>query len=219
MDIKVLLIDDHALFRAGLENLLTRCGMEVVVAVSNGDEGIQKAAELEPDIVLLDMRMPKPGGLSVLRQLIEDNHELRVIFLTVSTDDNDLLDALRAGVKGYLLKDIETDELVSAIHQVMAGTIVVAPELSPVLARFVSGEESQDVKANNPFSELTPREHDVVLLIAKGQSNKVIGRNLGISDGTVKLHVKAILRKLNLRSRIEAAVMVTECGIKGVDEN
>ena len=216
MNEKVLLIDDHTLFRAGLEDLLTRRGIEVVAAVGSGDEGIQQVAELKPDIVLLDMRMPQMSGLSVLKQLRADDPALKVVMLTTSTNDSDLLEALRAGARGYLLKDIEPDELVLAIREILVGKTVVAPELSSVLARFVRREdgELQEKKAENPFSALTPREYEILTLLAEGQSNKVIARNLGISDGTVKLHVKAILRKLNVSSRITAAVMAVEHGIR-----
>ena len=216
MNEKVLLIDDHTLFRAGLEDLLTRRGIEVVAAVGSGEEGMQKAAELEPDIVLLDMRMPQMSGLMVLRQLRKDHKGLKVVMLTTSTNDTDLLEALRAGARGYLLKDIEPDDLVTAIREILAGKTVVAPELSSVLARFVQGDDGElrEDESANPFSALTPREYEILTLLAEGQSNKVIARNLGISDGTVKLHVKAILRKLNVSSRITAAVMAVEHGIR-----
>ncbi|WP_020397030.1 response regulator [Thiolinea disciformis] len=212
---KVLLVDDHTLFRAGLQDLLVRRGIEIVAAVGSGDEGIRRAAELEPDIVLLDMRMPQMDGLTVLRQLRKNHPSLKVVMLTTSTSENDLIEALKAGARGYLLKDIEPDELVLGLREIMAGKTVVAPELAPVLARFVQGKDGDfDNKAANPFSELTPREYEILTLLAEGQSNKVIARNLGISDGTVKLHVKAILRKLNVSSRITAAVMAVEHGVR-----
>lgn len=216
MNEKVLLIDDHTLFRAGLEDLLTRRGIRVVAAVGSGDEGLAAALNLEPDIVLLDMRMPQMDGLSVLRQLRKNTLNLRVVMLTTSSNENDLVEALRSGARGYLLKDIEPDELVVALREIVAGKTVVAPELAPVLARVVQGGDARahEDKMANPFSELTPREYEILTLLAEGQSNKVIARNLGISDGTVKLHVKAILRKLNVSSRITAAVMAVEHGIR-----
>nr|CAA6828751.1 MAG: Nitrate/nitrite response regulator protein [uncultured Thiotrichaceae bacterium] len=216
MNEKILLIDDHTLFRAGLEDLLKRLGIEVIDAVGSGEEGIKKVAELQPDIVLLDMRMPQMDGLMVLRQLRKNHPGLKVVMLTTSTNDNDLLEALRAGARGYLLKDIEPDDLVMAIREIIGGKTIVAPELSSVLARFIQGEdgELQEDKSANPFSALTPREYEILTLLAEGQSNKVIARNLGISDGTVKLHVKAILRKLNVSSRITAAVMAVEHGVR-----
>ncbi len=215
MNIKALLIDDHLLFRAGLEGLLTRAGIDVVATVGNGDEGTHKAAELEPDIVLLDMWMPDMDGLSTLKQLLDVNRTLKVVFLTASTAGNDLLDALNAGASGYLLKDIEPTELVTAIHKIIGGEIIVAPEFSSVLAHFVRGETIQDdTKADTPFSVLTPREYEVLLLLVKGQSNKVIARNLGLSEGTIKVYVQAMLRKLNLKYRIDAALMAANYGIE-----
>lgn len=218
MNEKILLIDDHTLFRAGLEDLLRRRGINVVSAVGSGEEGIKSTAEVQPDIVLLDMRMPHMDGLAVLRQLRKNYPELRIVMLTTSTNESDLVEALRSGARGYLLKDIEPDDLVVALREIMQGKTVVAPELAPVLARFVQGSEQQsnNQKAVDPFAGLTPREYEILTLLAEGQSNKVIARNLGISDGTVKLHVKAILRKLGVSSRITAAVMAVEHGARVV---
>jgi two-component system nitrate/nitrite response regulator NarL len=218
MNEKVLLIDDHTLFRAGLEDLLLRRGINVVSAVGSGEEGIKSTAEVQPDIVLLDMRMPHMDGLAVLRQLRKNYPELRIVMLTTSTNESDLVEALRSGARGYLLKDIEPDDLVVALREIMQGKTVVAPELAPVLARFVQGSEQSNAtqKAVDPFAGLTPREYEILTLLAEGQSNKVIARNLGISDGTVKLHVKAILRKLGVSSRITAAVMAVEHGARVV---
>ncbi len=216
MNEKVLLIDDHTLFRAGLADLLTRRGIQIVAAVGAGEEGIAAVARYQPDIVLLDMRMPHMDGLHVLRLLRKAYPTLRIVMLTTSSNENDLIEALRSGARGYLLKDIEPDELVAALREIVVGKTVVAPELAPVLARFVQGGDTnaKSNKENNPFAELTPREYEILTLLAEGQSNKVIARNLGISDGTVKLHVKAILRKLNVSSRITAAVMAVEHGIR-----
>lgn len=218
MNEKVLLIDDHTLFRAGLEDLLIRRGINVVSAVGSGEEGIKSTAEVQPDIVLLDMRMPQMDGLAVLRQLRKNYPELRIVMLTTSTNESDLVEALRSGARGYLLKDIEPDDLVVALREIMQGKTVVAPELAPVLARFVQGSEQNSTtqKAVDPFAGLTPREYEILTLLAEGQSNKVIARNLCISDGTVKLHVKAILRKLGVSSRITAAVMAVEHGARVV---
>jgi two-component system nitrate/nitrite response regulator NarL len=190
----------------------------VVSAVGSGEEGIKSTAEVQPDIVLLDMRMPHMDGLAVLRQLRKNYPELRIVMLTTSTNESDLVEALRSGARGYLLKDIEPDDLVVALREIMQGKTVVAPELAPVLARFVQGSEQSNAtqKAVDPFAGLTPREYEILTLLAEGQSNKVIARNLGISDGTVKLHVKAILRKLGVSSRITAAVMAVEHGARVV---
>lgn len=214
MSLRVLLIDDHTLFRAGLEGLLASRGIEVVASVDSGQESLRLVDELQPDIVLLDMRMPGIDGLGVLKLLREHQTEIPIVMLTTSTEESDLLESLRQGAQGYLLKDMEPDELVLALRDIVTGKTVVAPDLAPILAKAVQGGGSteQDEIDSSPFSELTPRETEILGLLAEGQSNKAIARNLGISDGTVKLHVKAILRKLNVHSRVEAAVMAVEQG-------
>ncbi len=214
MSLKVLLIDDHTLFRVGLEGLLASRGIEIVASVSSGQDCIRLIEELKPDVTLLDMRMPGINGLGVLKTIREHTQELPVVMLTTSTDENDLLESLRSGAQGYLLKDMEPDELVLALRDIVnEGKTVVAPDLAPILARAVQGKPAEDIeKETSPFAELTPRETEILGLLAEGQSNKAIARNLGISDGTVKLHVKAILRKLDVHSRVEAAVMAVEHG-------
>ncbi len=208
---RVLLVDDHTLFRSGLETLLERHGIEVLATAGNGREGFFKAQELLPDVVLLDMRMPEMSGLEVLSGLRAVGFKKPIVMLTTSNEEQDLVECLRNGASGYLLKDMEPAQLVSALRGIMEGKTIVAPELAAVLARVVQGEgEQTEPKEVSPFGDLTPRELEILCLLAEGQSNKVIARNLGISDGTVKLHVKAILRKLNVHSRVEAAVMAVE---------
>lgn len=210
---RVLIIDDHALFRVGLQGLLEQRGIEVADAVASGIEGIQRVEELKPDIVLLDLRMPDMGGLEVLQRLREKETGIPVVMLTTSNDEADLIKSLRSGAQGYLLKDMEPDELVGALRDIENGKNVVAQDLTDALARMVQGEASV-ADEEGPFSELTPREMEILCLLAEGQSNKLIARNLGISDGTVKLHVKAILRKLGIHSRVEAAVIAVEQGLR-----
>lgn len=207
---RVLLVDDHTLFRSGLETLLERHNIEVVAATGDGRDGMKLALEIQPDIVLLDMRMPDMNGLEVLRALRGEGMKTPIVMLTTSNEERDLVECLRNGAAGYLLKDMEPGELVNALREIQAGRTVVAPELAGVLARVVQGESVDVERQDTPFSELTPRELEILCLLAEGQSNKVIARNLGISDGTVKLHVKAVLRKLNVHSRVEAAVMAVE---------
>ncbi len=208
--ISVLMIDDHALFRIGLKGLLEKRGIEVIAAVGSGEEGIQLAQSEHPDIILLDMRMPGMSGTQALRRIREAGVETPVLMLTTSNEERDLIESLRNGAQGYLLKDIDPDELVKSIHEVLAGKTVVAPELTPVLAKVVQHGNNPTLNKPTPFSELTPREFEILCHLAEGQSNKVIARNLGISDGTVKLHVKSILRKLGVHSRVEAAVIAVE---------
>ena len=209
MNLKILIIDDHRLFREGLQSLLQRRSIDVVAAVGDGNEGIKLAKELVPDIILLDMRMPIIDGISVLVQLKKSELNMPIVILTTSSNEQDLLEALKNGASGYLLKDMEPDALVTAMRDINAGKTVVAPHLTSVLVRFIQGDTSATEK-QGPFSELTPREGEILKLIADGQGNKLIARNLGISDGTVKLHVKAVLRKLEVHSRVEAAVMYIE---------
>ena len=217
MSIKVLLIDDHMLFREGLTSLLQRRNIEVLAAVGDGHEGIKLVRELKPSIVLLDKRMPIIDGISVLRQLKTLELGIPIVMLTTSSNEQDLLDALKAGANGYLLKDMDPDELVSALSEINLGKTVVAPDLTHILVQFVQGDV-KPLQKKGPFGQLTPREGEILELIAEGQGNKLIARNLGISDGTVKLHVKAVLRKLKVHSRVEAAVMYIEHNHQAADQ-
>ncbi|MDH5232634.1 MAG: response regulator transcription factor [Gammaproteobacteria bacterium] len=215
--LRVLLIDDHSLFRVGLEGLLERRGIEIVASVASGSEGIDLVHNLQPDIVLLDVRMPDMNGLEILETLRKQGCKIPVIMVTTSRDDKDIAKALRCGATGYLLKDMEPDELVQALHAIMRGETVVAPELATTLARVVQGKNPQDTE--DKLESLTPREREILQHIAEGGSNKVIGRALGITDGTVKLHVKSILRKLDVHSRVEAAVIAVEHGLGSQNRN
>ncbi len=207
---RVLLIDDHALFRFGLRELLERRGIEVVDAVGESDAGIRRVAETAPDVVLLDMRMPRLNGLEVLRRLRACGQTMRVVMLTTSADESDVIQSLRTGAQGYLLKDMEPAELIAALEEIVAGKTVVARDLMGVLAKAVQGGSVAGEAAPAAFSDLTPREREILCHLVEGKSNKAIARVLGISDGTVKLHVKAILRKLDVHSRVEAAVIAVE---------
>ena len=213
MKIKVIIIDDHTLFREGLQRLLVRHDIDVISSVSNGDEGLNSILKHNPDIVLLDLRMPNVYGIEVLKNIRAKNKSLPVVMLTTSDDEKDLIDALKNGASGYLLKDMEPDALVVALKDVLKGETIVAPNLVQILAKFHQGDDSE-INITNLISTLTPRESEILELLAEGQSNKLIAKNLGISDGTVKLHVKAILRKLEIHSRVEAAVIAVEHGLK-----
>lgn len=211
---RVLLIDDHALVRRGLEELLQSRGIEVVGSAGGGEEGIELATSLQPDIILLDIKMPGMNGLDTLSKLRELENNIPVLMLSMSRDEEDLARALRDGARGYLLKDMDPDELIPALNDALAGQNVVAKELIGSLTNIIQGkpQEQEKIEPATPLSELTPREQEILGHIAEGESNKVIARNLGISDGTVKLHVKAILRKLGVHSRVEAAVIAVEHG-------
>ena len=213
---RVLLIDDHALVRKGIEELLRSRGVQVVASVSSGEEGVLRARELPADIILLDLKMPGMNGIETLKQLRASGVSAPVVMLTMSREDADLSAALRGGAQGYLLKDIEPEELVPALEAALRGDSVVAPEMVGTLARLVrsdAGAQGQARRPAAPFAELTPRELEILECVADGLSNKMIARELDITDGTVKLHVKAILRKLGMRSRVEAAVSAVEHGL------
>ena len=213
---RVLLIDDHTLVRKGIEELLQSRGVQVVASVSSGEEGVRRARELSADIILLDVKMPGMTGIETLKQLRASGIATPVVMLTMSREDADLSAALRGGAQGYLLKDIEPEDLVPALEAVLHGDNVVANEMVGTLARLVgsgAGAEREVRRLAAPFSELTPRELEILERVADGLSNKMIARALEISDGTVKLHVKGILRKLGMRSRVEAAVTAVEHGL------
>ncbi len=213
---RVLLIDDHALVRKGIEGLLRSRGVEVIASVNSGEEGVRRALEVTPDIVLLDVKMPGKNGIETLRSLRAHGISAPVLMLTMSSEDSDLSGALRAGAQGYLLKDMEPDELVPALEAALRGENVMAKELLGTLARIVSGNAGPGTDAPQPsasFVDLTRREMEILEQVAKGLSNKVIAKTLNITDGTVKLHVKAILRKLGVDSRVKAAVIAVEHGL------
>jgi two-component system nitrate/nitrite response regulator NarL len=214
---RVLLIDDHALVRKGLEALLQSRNIEVAASVGSGQEGIDEASKIKPDVILLDINMPGMNGLETLKELRHRRIESPVLMLTMSREESDLRAALQNGAQGYLLKDMEPEELIPALEAVASGDNIVAKELVGSLTRIVQSKNSEEVETSeeSPFAELTPRELEILGHIAEGQSNKAIARDLDISDGTVKLHVKSILRKLGMHSRVEAAVKAVEHGLGG----
>ena len=210
--LRVILIDDHTLFRTGLRELLERRGLDVVAAVGDGHEGCKLAGTLNPDVILLDLRMPDLDGIAVLEMLKEQQPQTPVVMLTTSSEQRDLVKSLRLGARGYLHKDMEPEQLIESLREIMEGNTVVAPAMSGVLAKVVKGEDPSESEATR-FSDLTPREFEILCHLAEGQTNKVIGRELGITDGTVKLHVRSILKKLGVQSRVEAAVLAVQEGV------
>jgi len=213
---RVLLIDDHALVRRGIGELLQSRGVQVVASVSSGEEGVRRAVELLPDIILLDVKMPGVNGIETVERLRAAGVAAPVVMLTMSREDAELGAALRAGAQGYLLKDMEPEELLPALEAVLRGESVVAREMVGTLAGIVrddAGARPAAPRPADPFAGLTPRELEILERVADGLSNKMIARVLEITDGTVKLHVKAILRKLGMRSRVEAAVAAAEHGL------
>ena len=213
---RVLLIDDHTLVRKGLEQLLQSRGVEIAASVGSGREGIEAAKALKPDIILLDVKMPEMSGTDTLKHLREQGVTAPILMLTMSREETDLQAALRNGANGYLLKDMDHEELVPALQDAVRGDNVIAKELIGSLTRLVQGNTGKAAPkpdTTDLLAELTPRELEILRHLAEGQSNKAIGRALDITDGTVKLHVKSILRKLGVRSRVEAAVLAVEQGL------
>ena len=215
--IRLLVVDDHTLFRRGLIALLSQhAGVAVVGEAGDAGEAQRRAAELQPDVVLLDNHLPGVRGVDALPGLREAAPRARLMMLTVSEDENDLADALRAGAQGYVLKTIDGDALLQAIEACMRGESVVSPELTGKLVNALRTAPGALPAAGAPadaLASLSPREHDIVRLIARGHSNKEIARALAIAETTVKIHVQHILRKLDLSSRVQAAVYATERGL------
>lgn len=213
--IRILIVDDHTLFRSGIKLLLQRQeGIEVVGEASDGLEGVKRAAQLKPDVVLLDLHMAGTGGLEALRMLRDEVPGTQVVMLTVSENADDLLETLRAGARGYLLKNIEADFLVDAIQRAARGESVMSPLIANKLADAL--REPPKVKAVAPdggLEKLSPREREILIMLARGQSNKEIAAALQLAESTVKIHVQGILRKLGLAGRVQAAVYASEHGL------
>lgn len=204
--IRVLLIDDHALFRKGVGQMISADGdFEIAAEASSGQEGLDLAQQVQPDLVLIDLNMKGMDGLETLRRFKATELNARYVVLTVSDAEDDLLEALRAGADGYLLKDMEPEELCANLKKAMAGITVLQDSLTEILKNALIDPALK--KPNNDAS-LTDREHEILGCLADGMNNKTIARHLGISDTTVKVHIKNLLRKLNLTSRLEAAVWV-----------
>ena len=227
--IRILVVDDHTLFRRGLTALLSRdARVSVVGDAADAGQALRKAEELQPDVILLDNHLPGVNGVDALPALHAAAANARILMLTVSEDEHDLAAALRAGAIGYLLKTIEGDALIAAIRRAIQGESVVAPEMMSKLVAAYRGATSGAAaglaaRAIPPvatasasqaaIASLSPRELDVLRGIVRGASNKEIARDLGIAETTVKIHVQHVLRKLEVSSRVHAAVIASENGI------
>ena len=206
--IRVVICDDHALFRRGLTMVLAdEPGIEVVGEAEDGDAAVAAAEELAPDVVLMDVRMPKRSGIEATRAIAELVPTARIVMLTVSDEEEDLYEAVKAGAAGYLLKEISIEEVAEAIRSVMTGQSLITPSMaSKLLAEFSNLSKKAEARNAVPAPRLTERELEVLRLVAQGMSNKEIATELYISENTVKNHVRNILEKLHLHSRMEAVV-------------
>jgi two-component system nitrate/nitrite response regulator NarL len=206
----LLLIDDHPMLRNGLKQLIALDErLQVVAEAGNGFDGVALAQQHDPDLILLDLNMPGLNGLDTLSRLREISLSGRVVVFTVSDHEEDVVSALKRGADGYLLKDMEPEALLKALHQAAAGQTVLSEALTPILVARL--REDRPAPARD-INQLTRRERDILQLISAGMTNKAIARKLAISESTVKVHVKYLLKKMNLKSRLEAAVWALQNG-------
>ena len=212
--IKVLLIDDHTLFRSGVRSLLQRSDRFVVVGeAADGVEGVKRALQLQPDVILLDLNMPGMSGVETLQLILQDRPQAAILMLTVSEEAEDLVAAMQAGARGYLIKNIDADYLIRAVERAAAGESVLAESMAGKLFAQVQRGGAKAPAATSEIDKLTPREREILACLARGESNKLIARVLDLAESTVKIHVQNILKKLGLSSRVQAAVFAVEHGL------
>lgn len=224
--IQLLLVDDHNLFRRGLRALLEQDDrFEVCAEAGDIGEALRRLGQCQPDLILLDNHLPGVHGVDAIPSLKEASPQARVLMLTVSEDEEDLAKALQAGADGYLLKTVESDQLCDAIVKVLEGESIISPEMMTKLVSVFRARPAREAApaaapasltvdpASIAIDTLSPREREILKLIAHGDSNKLIARELAIADTTVKIHVQHILRKLGLSSRVQAAVYAANCGL------
>jgi len=206
--LRVLVADDHALFRRGLQMVLeAEPDIDLVGEASDGDEAIERSQELMPDVILMDVRMPKRSGIEAASQIKDLLPHVKILMLTISDEEADLYDAIKAGASGYLLKEIPIDEVADAIRSVWAGQSRISPSMaSKLLNEFAVMSKASGDRTQIPVPRLTDREMEVLRLVAKGMNNRDIAKDLYISENTVKNHIRNILEKLHLHSRMEAVV-------------
>jgi DNA-binding NarL/FixJ family response regulator len=212
--IRVLIVDDHAVVREGLRTFLElQDGIEVVGEAGDGAAALDQAAALSPDVILMDLVMPRLDGVAAMRKLRERSPASRVIVLTSFLDDSRLMPALQAGAAGYLLKDVEPAELARAVRTAGADQAMIDPTVAARLLRTLSEPGPGIHRGNDPGADLTPREHEVLELIAAGRSNKRIAIELGIAEKTVKTHVGHLMAKLGVADRTQAALLAVRRGL------
>ena len=207
--IKIILIDDHTLFRSGIKALLSRqTDFDIIAEAADGLAGVKLVEQLQPDVVLLDLDMPVMNGREALAQILSANRQQTVIMLTVSEDSEDLTECMRLGARGFLLKNINADFLLDSIRKAVDGDNVFSPEMTARLVQSLIRPNTPP--KNQMLDSLTPRELEILGYLAAGHSNKVIARRLDLAESTIKVHVQNILRKLELSSRVQAAVYAVQ---------
>jgi DNA-binding NarL/FixJ family response regulator len=211
-EIRVLLAEDHALFRQGLRELLDTAGLNVIGEASDGINAVRLARELRPDVVVMDLNMPRMDGIDATSEIMKTERPPVVLVLTVSTTSDDVLDAIAAGASGYLLKDAEADEIVNAVRTASEGRSPLSPEIAGAVVKRV---REQSIASDQPedLLALSEREKEILRLVAHGRDNTEIAQELYLSPSTVKNHVSSILDKLGVDSRVQAAVRAARAGI------
>jgi DNA-binding NarL/FixJ family response regulator len=212
-ELRVLVVDDHDLFRTGLRSLLDEHGVHVVGEASNGEQAVRLARELAPDVIVMDLNMPGMSGVEATRKISDIAPLTRVVVLTISDQDADVLDAIVSGACGYLLKDASIDDLLRGIHSAAVGESLISPHIAAKVLQRVRASNTLPGGADAIRSELSDREIEVLKLIANGKDNAQIARELFISPKTVKNHISNILMKLQIENRIQAAVYAVRSGI------
>ena len=212
---RVLLADDHALFLDGLRNLLTVRGVQVVGTARNGLEALERTLQTRPDLVLMDMRMPGCDGITATRLIKAEWPECKIVMLTTSTEEPDLLEAIRSGASGYLLKSLETEPFLKYLEGVMRGEAAIARELSAILWKEVANQDDAGLAIRNHSEEveLTARQIEILTLVAQGLQNKEIAETLCVSEHTIKYHMSEILQRLQVKNRDQAVAYALNKGL------
>lgn len=211
--IRVLIVDDHLLFSSGVRVLLEQSDQFIVLGeVADGLEGVKRTESLKPDIVLMDIHMPGISGREALRLIGESAPEAKVVMLTVSEDANDLIECLREGAAGYILKNIAADTLVDALLKIHRGESIISPKMTSRLVRHLQAQQPDEVVIEAQREEMSPREKEVLRGLARGQTNRELAAALGVAESTVKIHIQNIFKKTCLCSRVQAALYAVEHG-------
>jgi DNA-binding NarL/FixJ family response regulator len=216
MSVRVLIVDDDELMRAGLRGVLgSDPEIEIVGEAADGRDAVYRAGKLRPDVALMDVRMPDIDGISATRQLLDALPETRVMILTTFEDDDYIFGALNAGASGFLLKRTRPEDLIAAIHTIAAGDSLLSPSVTSRVIERTARRPAPDAAKDARLAELTPREREVLDLLAQGLSNAEIAAALVIEESTVKTHVKRVLVKLGVRDRVQAVIFAYESGLRG----